>query len=101
MRGADVVVEATRLEQPEPLLRTEWIKPGALVMPYGTVSAVELSLTEIMDKIVVDDWGQVGAGPLGSLRAHVDSGPDHTLSCFTPRSVRSSAAHVPGREAAE
>ncbi len=76
VRGADVVVEATRLEQPEPLLRTEWIKPGALVMPYGTVSAVELSLTDIMDKIVVDDWGQAGAGPLGSLRAHVDTRPD-------------------------
>jgi alanine dehydrogenase len=27
-----------------------------------------------MDKIVVDDWGQAGAGPLGALRAHVDSG---------------------------
>ncbi len=74
VRGADVVVEATRLSGPQPLLRTEWIAPGALVMPYGTVSAVELSLTEIMDKIVVDDWGQVGAGPLGALRAHVDAG---------------------------
>ena len=73
IRGADVVVEATRLEQPEPLLRTEWIKPGALVVPYGTVSAVELSLTDIMDKIVVDDWGQAGSGPLGSLRAPVDT----------------------------
>ena len=58
----------------EPLLRTEWIKPGALVVPYGTMSAVELSLTDIMDKVVVDDWGQAGAGPLGSLRAHVDTG---------------------------
>jgi alanine dehydrogenase len=28
----------------------------------------------VMDKIVVDDWGQAGAGPLGALRAHVDSG---------------------------
>jgi ornithine cyclodeaminase len=27
-----------------------------------------------MDKVVVDDWGQAGVGPLGSLRAHVDSG---------------------------
>jgi alanine dehydrogenase len=72
--GADVVVEATRLTTPTPLLRTEWIDPGALVIPYGTVSAVELTLTEIMDKIVVDDWGQAGAGPLGALRAHVDSG---------------------------
>ena len=63
--------------RPQPLLRTEWIKRGALVMPYGTVSAVELSLTDIMDKVVVDDWGQVGAGPLGiAPRAH-RLGPDH------------------------
>ena len=74
VRGADVVVEASRLTEPEPLLRTEWIAAGSLVIPYGTVSAVDLRLTEIMDKIVVDDWGQVGAGPLGALRAHVDSG---------------------------
>jgi ornithine cyclodeaminase/alanine dehydrogenase-like protein (mu-crystallin family) len=74
VRGADVVVEATRLTEPQPLLRTEWIEPGALVVPYGTMSAVELSLTEIMDKVVVDDWRQAGAGPLGALRAHVDSG---------------------------
>jgi alanine dehydrogenase len=74
VRDADVVVEASRLTEPAPLLRTEWISPGALVVPYGTVSAVELSLTDIMDMIVVDDWGQAGSGPLGSLRAHVDSG---------------------------
>jgi ornithine cyclodeaminase len=74
VRGADVVVEASRLTEPAPLLKTEWIAPGALVVPYGTVSAVELGLTDIMDKVVVDDWGQAGAGPLGALRAHVDSG---------------------------
>jgi ornithine cyclodeaminase len=74
LRGADVMVEASRLERPEPLLRTEWIEPGCLVIPYGTVSAVELSLTDVMDKIVVDDWGQAHAGPFGALRAHVDSG---------------------------
>ena len=74
VRGADVVVEATRLRAPEPILRTEWIAPGALVMPYGTMSAVELSLTSIMDKVFVDDWGQCGRGPFGALRAHVDQG---------------------------
>lgn len=72
--GADIVVEASRLPQPTPLLKTEWIKPGALVMPYGTMSAVELSLTDIMSKVVVDDWGQCRKGlPYGALRAHVDS----------------------------
>lgn len=74
VRGADVVVEASRLSSPQPLLRTEWIDSGALVIPYGTVSAVELDLLDAVDKVVVDDWGQAGIGPLGALRAHVDSG---------------------------
>ena len=74
LRGADVMVEASRLTEPQPLLSTAWVTPGTLVIPYGTVSAVELALTDVMDKMVVDDWGQAGVGPLGSLRAHVDSG---------------------------
>ncbi|WP_175652085.1 ornithine cyclodeaminase family protein [Pseudomonas sp. Marseille-P9899] len=74
VRDADIVVEASRLQQPEPLLSTEWIKPGAFVVPYGTMSAVELSLTDIMDKLVVDDWGQCKGGQFGSLRAHVEAG---------------------------
>jgi ornithine cyclodeaminase len=74
VREADIVVEASRLTEPQPLLKTEWIKPGALVIPYGTMSAVELSLTDIMDKVVVDDWGQCRKGqPYGALRRHVDS----------------------------
>jgi hypothetical protein len=51
VRGADIVVEASRLPEPQPLLRTDWIKPGALVIPYGTMSAVEITLTDIMSKI--------------------------------------------------
>ena len=74
VRGADIVVEASRLDKPEPKLKTEWIERGACVIPYGTMSAVELTLTDIMDKIVMDDWGQAGSGPFGALRAHVDSG---------------------------
>ncbi len=74
VEGADIVVEASRLPAPEPLLVTSWIKPGALVVPYGTMSAVELSLTDIMDKMVVDDWGQCRQGPFGALRAHVEAG---------------------------
>jgi ornithine cyclodeaminase len=74
VKGADIVVEASRLPEPQPLLKTEWIKPGALVVPYGTMSAVELSLTDIMQKMVVDDWGQCKGGKFGSLRAHVETG---------------------------
>ncbi len=74
LRGADIVVEASRLPAPAPLLKTAWIGRGAFVVPYGTMSAVELSLTDIMDKMVVDDWGQCRKGlPFGALRQHVDS----------------------------
>jgi alanine dehydrogenase len=78
VRDADIVVEASRLPEPQPMLKTEWIKSGALVVPYGTMSAVELNLTDIMDKMVVDDWGQCRKGlPFGALRQHVDSGRLH------------------------
>ena len=97
VRDADIVVEASRLSRPEPLLRTEWIKPGAFVVPYGTMSAVELSLTDIMSKIVVDDWGQCRAGQFGSLRAHVDAGKlsEATLYAELGQIV---AGSKPGRE---
>ncbi len=94
---ADIVVEASRLDAPEPLLKTEWIKPGALVIPYGTMSAVELSLTDIMDKMVVDDWGQCKGGKFGSLRAHVETGrlSEKTLHAELGQIV---AGLRPGRE---
>ena len=72
--GADILVEASRLTEPEPLLRTAVVKPGAFVVPYGTVSAVELDLLDVMDKVVVDDWREAQSGRFGALRRHVDSG---------------------------
>ena len=97
IEGADIVVEASRLVAPEPLLRTRWIKPGALVMPYGTQSAVELDLTDIMDKLVVDDWGQCRAGKWGALRQHVEAGKlsETTLHAEMGQIV---AGLKPGRE---
>ncbi len=97
IRGADIVVEASRLTQPTPLLRTEWIKRGAFVVPYGTMSALELSLTDIMDKMVVDDWGQCRGGMFGSLRAHVEAGKlsEQTLHAELGEIV---AGRKPGRE---
>lgn len=74
LEGADIMVEAARLTERQELLRTQWVKPGALVIPYGTVSSLELSLTDAIDKIVVDDLGQFRAGKLGALRPHIDAG---------------------------
>ena len=75
VEGADVVVEATRLLEPEPILRTAWLADGAFVVPYGTMSAVELDLLDAIDKVVVDDWEQCKpGGRFGALREHVDRG---------------------------
>jgi ornithine cyclodeaminase/alanine dehydrogenase-like protein (mu-crystallin family) len=97
VEGADIIVEASRLEAPEPMLLTEWIKPASFVVPYGTMSAVELSLTDIMDKVVVDDWGQCKGGQFGSLRAHVETGrlSEATLHAELAEIV---AGTMPGRE---
>ena len=97
VEGADIVVEASRLRSPTPLLRTEWVSPGALVVPYGTMSAVELSLTDVMTKIVVDDWGQCESGQFGALRQHVDAGK------LTPENLHAELCEIvvgtkPGRE---
>ena len=97
LRGADIVVEASRLSAPQPLLKTEWVKPGALVVPYGTMSAIEITLTDIMSKLVVDDWGQCKGGKFGSLRAHVEAGKlsEATLHAELGQIV---AGLKPGRE---
>jgi ornithine cyclodeaminase/alanine dehydrogenase-like protein (mu-crystallin family) len=100
LAGADIMVEATRLTEPQVLLETAWVAPGTTVIPYGTVSAVDLDLVEVMDKVVVDDWGQATAGPLGALRRHVDSGRlgRHNLHAELGEIV---AGKVPGRERPE
>ena len=97
LAGADIMVEASRLTEPEVLLKTEWVTPGTLVVPYGTVSAVEISLTDVMVKVVVDDWGQANAGRFGALRRHVDEG------LLTRENLHAElgdivAGHAPGRE---
>lgn len=99
LEGADILVEASRLSAPTPLMRTEWVKPGALVVPYGTMSAVELSLTDVMDKVVMDDWGQAH-GQFGALRAHVDS------ERLTAQTLHAELGQIvaglrPGRESAD
>jgi len=74
LEGADIMVEASRLEQREEIFKTAWIRKGACVIPYGTVSALELSMMSIMDKIVIDDFSQFRAGKFGALRPHIDAG---------------------------
>ncbi|WP_436532263.1 ornithine cyclodeaminase family protein [Actinoplanes sp. HUAS TT8] len=99
-QDADILVEASRLQEPQPLLRTAMVKPGAFVVPYGTVSAVELDLLDVMDKVVVDDWRESRSGRFGALRAHVDTGrlSEETLYAQIGEIV---SGAKPGRESAD
>jgi len=95
--GAEILVEASRLTEPAPLLRTAAVRPGAFVVPYGTVSAVELNLLDVMDKVVVDDWREAQSGRFGALRRHVDTGR------LSPASLHAELGQIvtgqrPGRE---
>ncbi len=98
--GADILVEASRLTVPEPLLRAAWVKPGAFVVPYGTVSAVELGLLDIIDKVVVDDWREAQSGRFGALRAHVDTGRLTAASLYAELG-QIVTGRVPGRESSQ
>jgi len=94
VEGADIVVEASRLDEPAPLLKTEWIKTGALVVPYGTMSAVELTLTDIMDKLVVDHWGSARLGSSAACVPMSRRGNSPSTHCM-PSSGKSSPARSP------
>ena len=98
--GADILVEASRLTVPEPLLRTDWVKPGAFVVPYGTVSAVELNLLSVIDKVVVDDWREAQSGRFGALRPHVDTGRLTTATLYAELG-QIVTGQLPGRERAD
>ncbi|WP_166417526.1 ornithine cyclodeaminase family protein [Cochlodiniinecator piscidefendens] len=74
LSGADIMIEATRLTEPTPMFERSWVKKGALVIPYGTMSTLPLNFVEGIDKFVMDDLGQMRAGHLGALRPHIDAG---------------------------
>jgi ornithine cyclodeaminase len=71
-RDADIIIEATRLERPEVLVPADAVKPGALVVTYGWMMAVDPELPFRMDKLVVDDWAQCRHG--GALYPLIESG---------------------------
>ena len=71
-RDADIVIEATRLEKPEILIRDRWLKPGSLLVTYGWVMAVDPATVAGVEKRVVDDWAQCRKG--GALYPLIASG---------------------------
>lgn len=97
LSGADIMIEATRLNEPTPLFDRSWVKKGSFVVPYGTMSALPLDFVDGIDKFVMDDLGQMRAGHLGALRPHIDAGKI-TESSFYAEIGEIAAGLKPGRE---
>jgi alanine dehydrogenase len=74
VREADIIIDASRLLEPQILVRDEWVKPGALIQPYGAVLSVEPSLPFTVDKLVVDDWNQCQKSEYGQFASLVQAG---------------------------
>lgn len=97
LKDADIMIEATRLTEPTPLFQRSWVKPGTLVIPYGTMSTLPLDFVDGIDKFVMDDLGQMNAGHLGALRPHIDAGKI-TREIFYAEIGEIAAGKKPGRE---
>jgi len=97
LQGADIQVEASRLREPQALFKTEWLRSGSLIIPYGTMSALPLDFTDRVDKLVMDDVGQMSAGPFGALRPHINAGLV-TAQSFAAEIGQIACGQKPGRE---
>ncbi|MEL7465058.1 MAG: ornithine cyclodeaminase family protein [Pseudomonadota bacterium] len=100
LAGADIMVEASRLPEPTPTFMTDWVKPGALVIPYGTMSALPMDFTDGIDAFFMDDLGQMGAGRFGALRPHINAGKV-TKESFRAEIGEVCAGTKPGRMSPE
>lgn len=100
LEGADIQVEASRLMEPQPLFKTEWLRKGSLVIPYGTMSALPLDFTDNVDKLVMDDVGQMSAGPFGALRPHINAGKV-TEQSFSAEIGQIASGAKPGRQSTD
>ena len=96
--GADIVVEATRLEAPEVLVPADAVAPGALLVSYGWVMAVDPALATGVDKLVVDDWRQCTKG--GTFHPLIEAG-ELTRTAVHAEIGEIAAGVRPGRESPE
>jgi ornithine cyclodeaminase len=74
VRDADIIIDASRLLEHQILVQDAWVKPGALIQPYGAVLSVEPTLPFTVDKLVVDDWNQCQQSQYGQFAGLIQAG---------------------------
>lgn len=74
VKDADIIIDASRLIEHQVLVADAWVKPGALIQPYGAVLSVEPTLPFSVDKMLVDDWNQCRQSQYGQFAGLVQAG---------------------------
>ena len=74
VKDADIIIDASRLLEHQVLVKDEWVKPGALIQPYGAVLSVAPSLPTGVDKMLVDDWNQCQKSQYGQFAGMIQAG---------------------------
>ncbi len=74
VKDADIIIDASRLVEHQILVADKWVKPGALIQPYGAVLSVEPTLPFSVDKMVVDDWNQCQQSQYGQFAGLIQAG---------------------------
>jgi alanine dehydrogenase len=97
VRNADIIIDASRLLEPQVLVKEAWVKPGALIQPYGVVLSVEPSLPISVDKMVVDDWNQCQKSEFGQFAGLIREGKLRTEHIYAEIG-EIVAGRKPGRE---
>lgn len=84
--GADAAVAdalMTLTPAQEPIIKTEWVRPGTIVFPMGSFQEIEDSLILRADKIVADHVDQsLNRGALKSLYGEGRIGPEDFYATF-------------------
>jgi len=82
VRDADIIIDASRLLEHEVLVDSAWVKPGALVQPYGAVLSTSPELPVMADKFVVDDWNQCKQSQYGQYAGLIQQGKLADEHCY-------------------
>lgn len=82
VRDADIIIDASRLLEHEVLVDKAWVKPGALVQPYGAVLSTSPDLPMFADKFIVDDWNQCRQSQYGQYAGLIQKGELDDHHCY-------------------
>jgi ornithine cyclodeaminase/alanine dehydrogenase-like protein (mu-crystallin family) len=97
VRASDVIMTVTTGDMP--LVKKQWLKPGAFVARLGSYQEVELDVITTADKVIVDNWYYVRPRipELVTLESEGRFG-ESDLHASWPDII---AGRVPGRESSE